>query len=1470
MKKFAILLLMFLFTVSLGIVSACASDSSEHTHIYSEDWSYDQTYHWHAAECAHMSETKDKASHTFDDGEVIEPTYDIDGVIVYTCTECGYQIEGAGEPKLEHHYSDTLTHNNGETHWYPCIDPGFENLKKDEIQHTYGSGVVTDPTYENDGFITYTCACGHVKIETGELKLEHNYSHMLTHSNGETHWYPCTDAGYETLKKGESRHSYGSGVVTAPTYENDGFITYTCACGYVKVDAGEPKLEHNYSDTLTHNNGETHWYPCTDVGFETLKKGESQHSYGSGVVTDPTYENDGFITYTCVCGHVKVDAGEPKLEHNYSDTLTHNNGETHWYPCIDVGFETLRKGEEVHNLIETNYNVSTGYATYTCACGYTINSLRSEIITLPTVQNSRVYVGQRLSDVILTGGEGSVEGTFAWVNPEMVIAGSGEYRIVFYPTDSEYAVVSGIINIVATQLTVTVDVGANGSASTTGTVDVNYGDDFIVTFTPDEEYIIDELIIDGVSVEVTDCYTFSDIVETHTVSVNFIKINIESLPTISNSIVYIGQKLSDVILTGGEGSVDGTFGWANPDTVITYNGEYKVIFTPTNTDYHTVDGNITINAIQLTVTVSVGANGSVSTAGTVNVNYGSDFTITFTPDSGYVIDKIVVDGNDVGSTGLYTFDNISRSHMVSVSFICISIESLPTITNSFVYIGQRLSDVILTGGAGSVDGTFAWANPSTLITSSGEYNVVFTPTDSKYPTVECNISITATQLAVIVSVGENGSASSNGTVNVNYGDDFTITFTPDSGYEIDTLIVDGQTVNIIDTYLIENITLTHTISVTFCEMGSKEQLPFTLTYQSGTTNAYTFEDNVLTFTTITEKTVYSISGEFEGSIVIDVGDDYKFDLELTGFTLTSSSINPITVLSGDEVSLTAKKDTINYVYDKRSAIDSTDTTLYSAAIYSLVDLEVCGKGSLTVESDNNNGIHTKDDLQVKNLTLSVTCVDNALKGNDSVEIVSATTTLISKGGDCIKSTNSSINANTLKQKGTISITGGTHNLYAACDGIDAAYNVVVDDATTVLNVYTDKYSPYSGDVTEGTTQAGTYYLRYSNTNYKYSVKYYNSDSDYMWVNVSTSYITGSGNRPGSTYYYYSFAKNTNYSKLRVYMYSSAQTQGQDTSYYACSDYQTINSSYDTVSVSYSAGSLTVSWTNYSSSSGGQMGGGGMQEGNSDKGTYSTKGIKAENEIIINEGIIYVKSYDDAIHASNYNSNTTDGTLENGVAPTGNITINGGTITLYSNDDGVHADGTLTVVAGTISVTNSYEGIEGTFIDIQGGSVSVISSDDGFNATSTTGNAITIKGGTVYVYATGDGIDSNSRESNGGIVFSGGNTVVICNSNGNSAIDTESGYAHRGGSLLAIMSTGGMTSETSNASTSGTTKTVKSSLSLSNGGYLTVSVSSSTVATVKMPCAMTSYIVFIGSGSATISSATSSSATLDSNGVCWNS
>ncbi|HBA53579.1 MAG TPA: hypothetical protein DCZ04_03740 [Syntrophorhabdus aromaticivorans] len=68
------------------------------------------------------------------------------------------------------------------------------------------------------------------------------------------------------------------------------------------------------------------------------------------------------------------------------------------------------------------------------------------------------------------------------------------------------------------------------------------------------------------------------------------------------------------------------------------------------------------------ITASAGANGTITPSGAVTVNYGDSQTFTITPDSGYTIADVLVDGVSVGPVTTYTFDNITANHTISAGF----------------------------------------------------------------------------------------------------------------------------------------------------------------------------------------------------------------------------------------------------------------------------------------------------------------------------------------------------------------------------------------------------------------------------------------------------------------------------------------------------------------------------------------------------------------------------------------------------------------------------------------------------------------------------------------------------------------------------------------------------------------------------------------------------------------------------------
>ena len=147
------------------LLFSCAPSAPEHVHTFSTEWSHDETYHWHNSTCGH-DVTSDKEEHTYTQ-TTISPTYESDGYIKYTCSVCGYFYTEKNADKLEHHYSSDWSHDET-NHWHACTDEGYETLKIDDEEHTFGDWVndrEASPTQE--GLRHSSCEkCGYTISET--------------------------------------------------------------------------------------------------------------------------------------------------------------------------------------------------------------------------------------------------------------------------------------------------------------------------------------------------------------------------------------------------------------------------------------------------------------------------------------------------------------------------------------------------------------------------------------------------------------------------------------------------------------------------------------------------------------------------------------------------------------------------------------------------------------------------------------------------------------------------------------------------------------------------------------------------------------------------------------------------------------------------------------------------------------------------------------------------------------------------------------------------------------------------------------------------------------------------------------------------------------------------------------------------------------------------------------------------------
>jgi hypothetical protein len=230
---------------------------------------------------------------------------------------------------------------------------------------------------------------------------------------------------------------------------------------------------------------------------------------------------------------------------------------------------------------------------------------------------------------------------------------------------------------------------------------------------------------------------------------------------------------------------------------------------------HTISASFAINSY--TITATAGANGDISGAGPVSVNYGGTvFYTSIIPAVGYHIADVLVDGASVGAVTSYSFANVTANHTISATFA----------TNSFAITMNA-------GASGTISGpaTVKYGdNPTYSFTPNIGYHVADVTFNgasfgaltsytflSGVSGINANLTIAAVfaidTFKVTMNSGANGSISGSSTAI--YGSSAGYTITPAVGYHVADVLLDGVSVGAVTSYTFTNVTTNHTISASF-------------------------------------------------------------------------------------------------------------------------------------------------------------------------------------------------------------------------------------------------------------------------------------------------------------------------------------------------------------------------------------------------------------------------------------------------------------------------------------------------------------------------------------------------------------------------------------------------------------------------------------------------------------------------------
>lgn len=294
---------------------------------------------------------------------------------------------------------------------------------------------------------------------------------------------------------------------------------------------------------------------------------------------------------------------------------------------------------------------------------------------------------------------------------------------------------------------------------------------------------------------------------------------------------------------------------------------------------------------EFAVITGSGENGRVSPDGVTKVREGGSLTITFKPDSGYVIDTLTVNGEVISgfSGSEYKLENIMAETTVFVTFRKSSepvTEHTVTIRASTGGTVSPFGEVKVTdGGSLTLELSPESGHYVSRITVDGD-SVSFSGKTFTLENITSDriIAVTfavETHYSVIVEVGEGGTVTP-GTANVVSGGSATFVITPDSGYIIDKVTVDyGTLKGSGGVYTVSRVTRDTIMTVTF-KRGEGWDVDMVLEGDVDW-NAKPLSIGLLDYTILSPQVLARIVAEHNGESVIAYGNGYEYLFDAGAF-----------------------------------------------------------------------------------------------------------------------------------------------------------------------------------------------------------------------------------------------------------------------------------------------------------------------------------------------------------------------------------------------------------------------------------------------------------------------------------------------------------------------------------------------------------------------------------------------------------
>ena len=433
----------------------------------------------------------------------------------------------------------------------------------------------------------------------------------------------------------------------------------------------------------------------------------------------------------------------------------------------------------------------------------------------PTKENNNVVFGTAEFDIEVTeAGDGMISVTAPNTNK-----GPGIDYFIITPK-----------NVAVESYDITATAGEGGTITAEGLADgkvsVTEGESATFTITANDGYEVSDVKVDGTSVGKRTSYTFENVTAAHTIEATFAFTNYTAanpfeFPTTKGTTKTLEAEYATELINSNDSDSDPSWPLSLADGDWASNGKFlncmaykdyaKYAYVATVPGTYTVTGTYRAGAANKLAFSEENGKITATQVDCPSTSENSSLTVkTFT---------LTIEVTEAGAgTLVLTAPDTSKGPQLDKLAIVLTktadeadlTELQTAITNAEAILNAADKDKY--SAAALVELQELVNAGKQLTTASSQADV-----DAKKAEITAKTADIQTQFTITATAGNGGKIAPTGATNVYKGTSKAFTITPNDGYHVDSLTVDGTAVDVVTEYTFSDVTANHTIAVTFAK-----------------------------------------------------------------------------------------------------------------------------------------------------------------------------------------------------------------------------------------------------------------------------------------------------------------------------------------------------------------------------------------------------------------------------------------------------------------------------------------------------------------------------------------------------------------------------------------------------------------------------------------------------------------------------